>query len=92
MDNLNMYFILIMVIFIALIALAAWVFHIEDKKETKSKKKVEPYVDDSLDTEEALRMSEWLEFNAAQQGDWAARDSANYIKKYLIEEVENSKS
>ena len=33
---------------------------------------------------EALRLIEWMEFNAEQQKDWVARDSARYIRTYIL--------
>ena len=32
---------------------------------------------------EALRLIEWMEFNAEQQKDWVARDSARYVRTYI---------
>ena len=74
---------------IGMIILVAWVFYLEREDDKPvNKEKTEPHFNE-IEREEALRMAEWLEFNAAQQRDWVARDSANYIKKYLIQEIEN---
>ena len=74
---------------IGMIILVAWVLYMDrDDDKPVSKERIEPHFNE-IEREEALRLSEWLEFNAAQQRDWVARDSANYIKKYLIQEIEN---
>ena len=33
---------------------------------------------------EALRLIEWMEFNAEQQNDWVARDSARHVRTYIL--------
>ena len=37
-----------------------------------------------LTQQEALRLIEWMEFNAEQQKDWVARDSARYVRTYIL--------
>ena len=38
----------------------------------------------TLQRREALRLIEWMEFNAEQQKDWVARDSARYVRTYIL--------
>ena len=39
---------------------------------------------------EALRLIEWMEFNAEQQKDWVARDSARYVRTYILNSNPNA--